>query len=54
MVNCTSCCGSRTGSRRSSSESMSVKMAAFAPMPRASETTAIAAKPGLFRSIRLP
>jgi hypothetical protein len=31
-----------------------LKMALFAPMPRASAMTATAVKPGFFKSIRVP
>ena len=44
--------GCFTGIGRNSVDSISVKMAVFAPMPRASESTATAVNPGLRRSIR--
>ena len=52
LATITSESGSRTGSRRSSTWSNSVKMAVLAPIPSASEITAIAVKPGERRSER--
>src|ERR1700756_4119817 len=52
MVSKTSCWGSFTGSRRNNTWSRSVKMAVFAPMPRASVRTATAVKPGVRASMR--
>ena len=50
----TSCEGSRADKERSITASIRLKMAVFAPMPSASVSTATAAKPGLFASIRSP
>ena len=47
-----SCCGSRTGSRRRSNWSTSVKMAVLAPIPRPSDATAMKVKSGLRRRTR--
>src|SRR5262245_53133460 len=49
----TSCSGAATGSLRNRIWSISVKMAVLAPMPRASERIATAAKSGLRRSPRI-
>ena len=46
-----SCSGSFTGSSRNSTWSMKVKMAVFAPIPKASEAMATVAKTGLLRSV---
>src|SRR5437763_427012 len=48
----TSCCGFLTGSVLSSTASMRLKIAVFAPMPRASESTATAVKPGFSASFQ--
>ena len=50
----TSSSGARTGSDRSIAASISVKIAVFAPMPSASDSTAMAVNPGLRRSMRTP
>src|SRR5437667_8451806 len=52
MVSRTSCCGSLTGSSRNKTWSRRVKMAVFAPMPRARVRTATAVKPGVRASMR--
>src|SRR5713101_501785 len=52
MVSRTSCWGSLTGRRRSKTWSRRVKMAVFAPMPRARVRTATAVKPGVRTSMR--
>src|SRR6266849_395659 len=52
MVSRTSCWGSLTGSKRNKTWSRSVKMAVFAPMPRARVRTATAVKPGVRASMR--
>src|SRR5882762_5076331 len=52
MVSRTSCWGSLTGRRRNRTWSRSVKMAVFAPMPRARVRTATAVKPGVRASMR--
>jgi hypothetical protein len=46
--------GSLKGNGRSISASITLKIAVFAPMPRASVMTAINVKPGLFHNIRAP
>ena len=51
-VICTSRSGSFTGSVRSITALIRVKMAAFAPMPSASDSTATAENPGFRRSVR--
>src|SRR6266487_1089386 len=48
----TSSCGFRTGSDRSMSVLMTVKIAEFAPMPTASVSTTTAVKPGFFSNWR--
>jgi hypothetical protein len=48
----TSADGSCTGSGRSSRALMNVKIAVFAPMPSASDSTAAAVKAGAWRSPR--
>ena len=48
----TSCSGCWTGSIRSSTWSINVKMAVLAPMPSASDRIATHAKTGLLRSVR--
>jgi hypothetical protein len=50
----TSCCGSLTGSLFSSVAFSRLKIAVFAPMPSASESTATAVKALCFHSIRIP
>ena len=50
----TSCPGSFTGNDRMSSLSVMLKMAVFAPMPRASVMTTISEKPGFLIKIRAP
>src|SRR5882724_7837799 len=52
MVSRTSCWGSLTGRRRNRTWSRSVKMAVFAPMPRARVRTATAVNPGVRASMR--
>ena len=52
LPNVTSCSGSRTGRLCSITWLMSVKMAVLPPMPRASDSSAIAVNPGLLSSIR--
>ncbi|PYV23388.1 MAG: hypothetical protein DMG24_14080 [Acidobacteria bacterium] len=54
FVRTTNCCGRATGSERSSTASSTVKIAMFAPIPRASVSTATAVKPGFFASTRRP
>ena len=49
---CTSRPGSFTGSVRSVTALMRLKMATFAPMPSASSSTATAENPGFRRSVR--
>src|SRR5262245_62051571 len=44
--------GSFTGSMRHITESIRLKIAVFAPIPRAIESTAIAVKPGALDSVR--
>ena len=51
-VICTSRSGSFTGRARSITALIRLKMAALAPMPSASESTATAANPGFRRSVR--
>jgi hypothetical protein len=46
--------GSRMGSGRRSTVSTTVKMALFAPIPRARVATATSVKPGLRTSMRAP
>jgi hypothetical protein len=46
--------GSRTLKGRSSSASTMLKTVVFAPIPRASATTATSVKPGFFHIIRKP
>src|ERR1700733_8931366 len=48
----TSCCGSLTGSILSKSAFTTVKIAVFAPMPKARVTMATAVNPGLLRNWR--
>jgi hypothetical protein len=48
----TSVFGSATGRLRSSIAFTSVKIAAFAPIPSASVSTAVIVKPGVFRNCR--
>ena len=50
----TSCCGFWTGSILSSTASIRLKIAVFAPMPSASDSTATAVKLVFFASIRNP
>ena len=50
----TSECGSRTGNMRSSTASTKLKMAALAPMAKASVKTIVAVRPGLRFSRRAP
>jgi hypothetical protein len=50
----TSCSGFGNGSGRSSTASTTLKMAVFAPMPKASVKTTTAVNPGFFQSIRSP
>src|SRR5262249_22420028 len=50
----TSRSGCGEGSGRSSTELITQKLAAFAPMPSASVITAIEVKPGFFNNIRAP
>src|SRR6266571_6108941 len=52
MVSKTSCCGSLTGRSRNKTWSKRVKMAVFAPMPRARVSTATAVKPGVRANMR--
>src|SRR5438552_17211094 len=52
MVSSTSCCGSLTGRSLNKTWSRSVKIAVFAPMPRARVRTATAVKPGVRASMR--
>src|SRR5215471_11538521 len=52
MVNSASSRGFLTGSNRSRSSSNRLKIAVFAPIPRASESTATAVNIGLLRSER--
>jgi hypothetical protein len=52
--NCTSRVGSGKGSGRKSMASTTLNMAVFAPIPSASVTTAMAAKPGDLPSTRKP
>lgn len=52
LVVCSRRAGSRTGSMRSITASIRLKIAVFAPMPSASDRTATAAKAGLRRSVR--
>src|SRR3954468_6951249 len=54
MVNNASCCGSLTGIDFSIITSIIVKMALFAPIPRANENRAINVNAGLRRNIRTP
>src|SRR5215204_6362297 len=49
----TSCSGAVTGSLRRTIWSISVKIAVFAPMPRASDRIATVAKRGLRRRLRI-
>ena len=49
-----SCCGSRTGSMRSSKAFSALKTAVFAPMPRARVRIAVMAKPGDLPNWRTP
>ena len=51
-MNCTSCCGSLTGSRRNTTAFNRLKIAVFAPMPSATDSTAVNMKPGDFVNIR--
>ncbi len=46
--------GSLTGSDRSNSLSVTLKIAVFAPTPSASVSTATSVKPGLLSNIRMP
>ncbi len=54
LPNRTSLSGSWTGSDLSITASSKLKMAVLAPMPSASESTAIRVNPGLFNSMRNP
>ncbi len=51
-LTCTSADGSLTGISRSTTWSSSVKTAALAPMPSATDVTAMVAKSGDFRRLR--
>ena len=51
-VNIASEPGSATGSGRQKTASSAVKMALVAPMPSASESTAVITNPGLRRNVR--
>ena len=51
-ANSTRFCGFFNGSARSSMTSIRLKRAVLAPMPRASESTATALKPGVLASVR--
>ena len=47
----TSCCGSLTGSTRSITAFVTVKIAVLAPMPSVRVNTMIALKPGRFNNL---
>src|SRR6185437_11589581 len=53
-VRCTSRLGESKGRGRSSTASITLKIAVFAPMPRARVSTATAVKPADLASIRMP
>jgi hypothetical protein len=54
LVTATIRSGAAKGSGRSTTALTTLKMAVVAPMPRASVSTAVAAKPGCRTSVRTP